>query len=246
MGIASTLRLKRVMLHPMQQATESASSSSVQSFAGLLAALTAPASENLPPWSDEGLADDVATLSYENALRARTRYLASNRGDRGLTQPVGQEGNPHGNPPSARPAIDSYELAPLEEVPTAAAASSLPAPLPRAELRTGTGPEMAFRRAPDRERNLKSASVTIRLSRAECAQLHQRAAEAGLTVSAYLRSCTMEAENLRALVKETMAQLRTATAVGKQTAPSAAGGSRRRWLSRLFVPGGGSGRLARA
>ncbi len=58
------------------------------------------------------------------------------------------------------------------------------------------------------ERNLKSASITIRMSTSECEQLRKRAAEAGLTVSAYLRSCTFEAESLRALVKETLAQLR--------------------------------------
>jgi hypothetical protein len=65
---------------------------------------------------------------------------------------------------------------------------------------------------------LKSASITIRLSKAECAQLRKRAAEAGLTVSAYLRSCTFEAESLRALVKDTLAQLRSNT--GKEDQPA--------------------------
>jgi hypothetical protein len=65
------------------------------------------------------------------------------------------------------------------------------------------------------ERELKCASITIRLSQDECAQLRQRAAEAGLTVSAYLRSCTFEAESLRAMVKDTLAQLRAATTAGK-------------------------------
>src|ERR1700677_3463737 len=46
------------------------------------------------------------------------------------------------------------------------------------------------------------------LSRAECARLHQRAAEAGLTVSAYLRSCMVEAEALRAQVKQALAELK--------------------------------------
>jgi hypothetical protein len=50
--------------------------------------------------------------------------------------------------------------------------------------------------------NRKSASITIRLSKPECAQIHQRAASAGLTVLAYLRSCVLEAESLRAQVKE--------------------------------------------
>ena len=46
------------------------------------------------------------------------------------------------------------------------------------------------------------------LSMAEHAQLRSRAAEAGLTLSAYLRSCTVEAESLRAQVKLTLAKLR--------------------------------------
>jgi predicted DNA binding CopG/RHH family protein len=54
----------------------------------------------------------------------------------------------------------------------------------------------------------KSSSIHIRLSAAESAQLKQRAAEAGLTVSAYLRSCVLEAESLRAQVKQALAQLR--------------------------------------
>jgi hypothetical protein len=78
------------------------------------------------------------------------------------------------------------------------------------------------------------------MSKVECAQLHRRAEEAGLSVSAYLRSCTFEAESLRAMVKETMAQLRTAKAQPKLADPAT---SRRsgfrelaRWLARfLFV-----------
>jgi hypothetical protein len=61
------------------------------------------------------------------------------------------------------------------------------------------------------DRDLRQASVTIRLSKAECARLHQRAAEARLTVSAYLRSRTFEAEALRAQVKEALSQLRSAS-----------------------------------
>ncbi len=50
--------------------------------------------------------------------------------------------------------------------------------------------------------------MTIRLSKAECARLRERAAEAGLTVSAYLRSCALEAEALRAEVKQALAELK--------------------------------------
>lgn len=73
------------------------------------------------------------------------------------------------------------------------------------------------------DRNLKRASITIRLSKAECDQLHRRATDAGLTVSAYLRSCTFEAEALRTQVKDVLAELRNATE--KQPMPTLVRGS---------------------
>jgi hypothetical protein len=107
------------------------------------------------PWNDSLLADDVASISYERALRARARL-----------QPAAGKQLP-------------------------------PAPAEKAESGGIT-------------RKLKKASITIRLSEAECEQLRQRAAEAGLTVSAYLRSCTLEVESLRAQVKQTLAEMRSA------------------------------------
>lgn len=79
--------------------------------------------------------------------------------------------------------------------------------------RASRAPEDVF------DRDLRTTSVTVRLSKAECASLHQRAAEAGLTVSAYLRSCTIEAEALRAEVKTALAELRL-TASKKKPAAS--------------------------
>jgi hypothetical protein len=71
------------------------------------------------------------------------------------------------------------------------------------------------------------------LSRDEDAQLRRLAAEAGLTVSAYIRSCTFEAEALRALVKDTLSQFRAAGPSPQQdTNPP----NRRRW-SAFFWPG---------
>jgi hypothetical protein len=58
------------------------------------------------------------------------------------------------------------------------------------------------------------------MSKAECARLHRRAAEAGLTVSAYLRSCVLEADALRAQVKQALAELKAGsngTVVSKGT-----------------------------
>lgn len=70
------------------------------------------------------------------------------------------------------------------------------------------------------DRDLRTTSVTVRLSKAECASLHRRAAEAGLTVSAYLRSCTIEAEALRAQVKEALAGMRSAAITDKPASPA--------------------------
>lgn len=58
----------------------------------------------------------------------------------------------------------------------------------------------------------KTSSITIRLTEAEQAQLHKRAAAAQLSVSAYLRSCIFEAESLRAQVREALAYMKAATA----------------------------------
>ena len=74
---------------------------------------------------------------------------------------------------------------------------------------SGTGDTLPASSAAAPQRDLRTASVTIRLSKAESAQLHRRAAEAGLTVSAYLRSCALEAEELRAQVKLALAELKT-------------------------------------
>jgi hypothetical protein len=115
-----------------------------------------------------------------------------------------------------------------------------------AESTANPDPELNRCRATPFERNLKSASITIRLSKVECAQLHRRAADAGLTISAYLRSCTFEAESLRAMVKDTLAELRMAKAQAKPTDPEP---PHRSWLARLahlLTPWHGSQRVARA
>ncbi len=137
-------------------------SSSNPSFAGLMASLSAPHTLD-STWSDDQLADDVAIISYERALRGKIRSCPTNSG------------------------------------PCSGAAQS----------KNGIGhtvdPNAASRATP---KPLKTTSITIRLSEPECAQLRLRAAEAGMTVSAYLRSCTLEVESLRAQVKQALAELR--------------------------------------
>jgi len=88
----------------------------------------------------------------------------------------------------------------------------------------------------------KTASITVRLTKPECEKLHLRAAEARLTVSAYLRSCAFEVESLRAQVKEALARIsRPASAGGNPDAPPAQRDHRRlrlfpRWKWRHRVP----------
>jgi len=149
------------------------------SFAGLLASLAAHQKREAA-WDDEDLADDVATISYERALRAQARVRPGN-----------------GAPRDPEPVVSCREKPAISNC----RSDAPPAPKP-----------------------LKNASITIRLSETECAQLRQRAAEAGMTISAYLRSCTLEAESLRAQVKEALAELRkpaaTAAAQVAETKPA--------------------------
>jgi predicted DNA binding CopG/RHH family protein len=169
-----------------------------RSFAELLAALAAPPpKQREPAWSDDGLADDYATLSYERALRAHARYRSADppaaASDSSLT------GSADPGPVRIREAFSAAAL------PVDSAATPRQAPGSHAVDQ----PQTPYVAPAARDSNLKSASITIRLSQPESAQLRKRAAEAGLTVSAYLRSCTFEAESLRALVKDTLAQLRS-------------------------------------
>ena len=220
----------------MQQSTATATAPASTSFASMLAALAAPAqtSESSLPtgwkasaaWGDDGLEDDIATLSYERALKAHARYHTTN-------QPLTQGGD--------------QMAAGFEEQPKAASAK---APRPATICSTDKEADANRVRSTPFEQNLKSASITIRMSKVECAQLHRRAADAGLTVSAYLRSCTFEAESLRAMVKDTLAELRLAKAQTKPAEPKPPGqswfGGVAQWLTRLLTPWHGGQRVARA
>jgi predicted DNA binding CopG/RHH family protein len=228
----------------MQPANSPAPAPSAASFASLLAALATPAPKSEPDWDDAALADDVATLSYERALRSHARYRPNDNGESVLAQDA---------------EVQDAEVADFSEDATAA-------PLPRNRV---AGPEAFARaheaakselaqRAAERtpsafERSLKNASITIRMSKAESEQLHRRAAEAGLTVSAYLRSCTFEAEALRAQVKEVLTELRSATARPKPDSRTRSsflavcfGWLTFSWLKRFFPPARPSQRVARA
>jgi hypothetical protein len=154
----------RLCSYAMSESATTPGIKSASSFASLLESFTSLAKNNNETWNDTALLDDVATISYEQALRSHRRV----------------------------PSVDA-----LPEV----------RPQPRSAQVTPT----ALSAAKDRKR--KTASITIRLTESEEAQLHERAAAAQLSVSAYLRSCILEAEALRTQVKDTLAQMRSAASV---------------------------------
>jgi predicted DNA binding CopG/RHH family protein len=166
----------------MQPAEASVSPASIPDFAGMLAKFADPEKNFSSSAEFDGLEDDVATLSYENALRGLER-VAAKAAEIADASSVESEDLPAWDTPAKTGKTDSFDsVRPASPAPASA------------------------------EAGRKSASVTVRMSHAESELLRQRAAEAGITVSAYLRSCAFEVESLRAQVKETVAKLRAANA----------------------------------
>ncbi|HMG88208.1 MAG TPA: hypothetical protein VK574_20935 [Terracidiphilus sp.] len=155
----------------------------VGTFASLLASLTGSLQHTSPSWDDSALADDVATISYEQALRSHRR------------------------------------------VPPVAA-------LPENESQFPSAPTTRLAHPANKEKKRKTSSITIRLTEAEEAQLHERAAAAQLTVSAYLRSCIFEAESLRAQVKEALSEIHAAAQTDPVPQPQSRSASS--WRARLL------------
>jgi len=193
------------MLRIMQQLDPSAPLTS--SFSGMLSAFIAPVQKRTGKW-DDPLDEEGETLSYERALRTHARYKPSAPDDSFFTMPSASE-------------------------PTDQAAKTAPSLEPRAE--DSSTPEIHPSGAsPEPERTLKCASITIRLSQAECVQLRARAAEAGLTVSAYMRSCTFEAESLRALVKDALTQLHANSSIEVPTESPPGQRGFPKWFGRMW------------
>jgi hypothetical protein len=167
------------------QATAAAPSPTSPSFAGLLAEYADPKRKKPPARDLDGLDDDVVTLSYENALFSQARVRAT-------AAAVAREARAREGA-AAQLAIAANDVA-WDGAPDRD-------PGIGAGIRAETSAGIA---AGERKR----ASITVRLSHAESEQLRLRATEAGLTVSAYLRSCAFEVESLRAQVKKTLAEMK--------------------------------------
>lgn len=129
------------------------------SFASLLGRYLAPEPKPAEDMAPDALAEDIAVISYEQALRAHTRHTPA------APMPAGPASHPE---PKTSRAVDDLPMA---------------------------------RPQPKRRIPLKAASVTVRLTDEEQRLLHERAEAAGITVSAYLRSCLFEVEKLRAEVR---------------------------------------------
>jgi predicted DNA binding CopG/RHH family protein len=58
----------------------------------------------------------------------------------------------------------------------------------------------------------KRSTVSVRLTDDEFLRLKERACESGISVSAYMRSCILDADQLRTQVKQALAEMRAMTA----------------------------------
>jgi hypothetical protein len=187
-------------------------SSAPSSFRSLLASLAGPKGSEAA-FDDSDLAPDVASLSYESALRAHARYR--------IPDPI---------PSSTGQGVRSVSVlsSPAADFSPALPQTAANDPLHRPSPTPCQG-------SPAWDRILKTSSVTIRLSAEESAQLRRRAAEAGLTLSAYLRSCTFEVESLRAQVKQALAELRSTPDAPEMPAKARRGKSLFAWLGRILL-----------
>ena len=219
------------ILQAMQQP---ATTDSSPTFAGMLAAFTEPGRKRSPSRDLDGLDDDVATFSYERALRAHSRFRKPDPIDhlkaKAFTQPA----------PTAPPRIHEVFPADLEPATETAFSPVLVRSVAEAE------PAPKHDDSTAHDRNLKSARITMWLSVAERALLRARAAEAGLTISAYLRSCTVEAESLRAQVKDTLAQMRAEAPQQNQEAAPVVREPWFGWLRRFWPRGHGRRSIVQA
>jgi len=150
----------------MSEPTHAAHLKTPGGFANLLASITRRLEEGA--WDESALADDVSTITYEQALRAARPVRAAKLATRALL-----EDNP--------PVLPVWRASKSEQL-----------------IRTG-------------EKKPRTASITIRVTAEEQIRLQERALAAGLSVSAYLRSCIFETEALRSQVKIALEQMQTAS-----------------------------------
>jgi mobilization protein NikA len=109
-----------------------------------------------------------------------------------------------------------------QPAPTPTPAAALPpARATKGDTRQASTPSSLEVMRRDSTLEQRHAVVSIRVNDMEFDRLRLRAAESGLSVSAYMRSCVLDAEHLRAQVKQALAEMRTSIHLA-QAPPSAA------------------------
>ncbi len=86
--------------------------------------------------------------------------------------------------------------------------SPKPSPRPEYGLEVGQDERLHQLQRQALQPDYRRAIISVRLNEEEFARLRQRAEESGISVSAYMRSCVLEAEHLRAQVKQALAAMR--------------------------------------
>lgn len=209
--------------------------------------------------SYKNLPDGVRELSYQEALessrnRWQARIRSSGREESGSEAPAttAELGPPQTSEDAAFPR-DKLALSGVPDTLSGSSAHISEAPhKPRfnavlAEaLPAEPDPDALALVWPVSPKSERQVSMSLRVAASEQALIKARAAEAGLSVSAYLRQCALEVEKLRAQVHNTLALLEHGSqpvrsfTVGPSQTPATTVGFFARLCQRLF---GGPARL---
>ncbi len=165
-------------------------------------------------------------------------------------------------PPAKPESLPQHAAALREELladdTVAIGAAYAPSPAPVVSVTGQSEPSEAEREAAESVRRWpgprrKSVTISVRLSASEAKMLRRRADESELSVSDYLRSCVLEADQLRAQVKQVLAEVRTRApeaappvAAGAIARPAAAHMPRRKSRWRQWVAAMRSPLMARS
>ncbi|HWT65510.1 MAG TPA: hypothetical protein VN151_05305 [Terracidiphilus sp.] len=179
----------------------SAAVAKYESFASALAGFTA-SSRPAATLPGDGLEDDIATITYEKALRSKPHKRSTAKS------------------PSPRP--NARTTASTRKQPVSIRGGAIQIAQP------------AHAPAPAPAPHRRSSRVSVGLTAVEHAQLLERAAAAGISASAYLRSCLVEAEDLRAQVRDALEQFRASATPVPQAAPEPEQERRPSFMARLL------------
>jgi hypothetical protein len=160
------------------------------------------------------LPNGVRELSYEEALESsRYRWQARNRPPASesarKTEAISEEEQPTPHSTLVDEAIlsDKVTLSPAAEMPTRTTDPPAFGSVLAGALPDEPDPDALALVWPAAPKSERQVSMSLRVAASEQALIKARAAEVGLSVSAYLRQCALEVEKLRTQVHHTLALL---------------------------------------